>query len=121
MKYTFKISFFLKKSVVRKNGKSPIVARITLNQKKVEFSTQLSIEASKWNVTTAEAKRSNDESISVNNDLNSIRMAIYRYYRNLSEKYKIISAEKLRNMYTQSEMYPQSLLALFRKHNEDEL
>lgn len=121
MKYTFKISFFLKKSVVRKNGKSPIIARITLNQEKVEFSTQLSMEASKWNVATAEAKGSNDESISVNNDLNSIRMTIYRYYRNLSEKCEMITAEKLRRMYTQIEMYPQSLLALFRKHNDDEL
>jgi hypothetical protein len=47
MKYTFRISFFLKKSKVRKDGKSPIIARITLNGEKVEFSAQLSIVASK--------------------------------------------------------------------------
>lgn len=76
MKFTFRISFLLKKSVVRKNDKSPI----TLNREKSEFSTQLSIEASKWNIETAEAKESNDESISINNDLNSIWMTIYHYY-----------------------------------------
>ncbi|MDD4438852.1 MAG: Arm DNA-binding domain-containing protein [Tissierellia bacterium] len=46
MKYTFRISFFLKKSIVRKNGKSPIIARITLNGEKVEFSTKLNLERS---------------------------------------------------------------------------
>lgn len=47
MKYTFRISFFLKKSVVRKNGKSPINARITLNGEKVELSTKKSTESAK--------------------------------------------------------------------------
>lgn len=121
MKYTFRISFFLKKSIVRKNGKSPILARITLNGEKVEFSTKQSIESSKWDVDTGEAKGNSYESISINKDLNSIRMTIYTYYRNLSEKCEIITAEKLRRMYTQTEMYPQTLLTLFKKHNDDEL
>jgi hypothetical protein len=43
MKHTFKLSFFLKRSVVRKNGKSPIIGRITVNGEKVEFSTKQEI------------------------------------------------------------------------------
>jgi len=121
MKYTFRISFFLKKSIVRKNGKSPIVARITLNGEKVEFSTKLSIEASRWDVNTGEAKGNSHEVATLNNDLSSIRMTLYTYYRNLSEKCEVITAEKLRKMYTQTDMYPQTLLTLFRKHNDDEL
>jgi hypothetical protein len=121
MKYTFRISFFLKKSVVRKNGKSPIIARITLNGEKVEFSTKLSIESSQWDVNTSEAKGNSHESVALNNDLSSVRMTLYTYYRNLSEKCEVITADKLRKMYTQTEMYPQTLLTLFRKHNDDEL
>jgi len=121
MKYTFRISFFLKKSIVRKSGKSPIIARITLNGEKVEFSTKLSIESKKWDVDSGEAKGNNHESTSLNNDLNTIRMTLYSYYRNLSEKCEVITADKLRKMYTQTETYPQTLLTLFRKHNDDEL
>lgn len=121
MKYTFRISFFLKKSTVRKNGKSPIIARITLNGEKVEFSTKLSIESSRWDLGTGEATGNSHESVSLNNDLNSIRMTLYTYYRNLSEKCEVITADKLRKMYTQTETYPQTLLNLFRKHNDDEL
>lgn len=121
MKYTFRISFFLKKSVVRKNGKSPIIGRITLNGERVEFSTKLNIESSKWSVEKGEAKGNSYETLIVNNDLNSIRMTLYTYYRNLSEKCEIITADKLRKMYTQTKMYPQTLLTLFRKHNDDEL
>lgn len=121
MKYTFRISFFLKKSKVRKDGKSPIIARITLNGEKVEFSTQQSIATSKWHVGSGQAKENSHESITLNNDLNSIRMTLYTYYRNLSEKCEIITAEKLRRTYTQTEMYPKTLLTLFQKHNDDEL
>ena len=102
MKYTFRISFFLKKSIVRKNGKSPIIGRITLNGEKAEFSTKLGIASCKWNVDTGEAKGNCHEAVSLNNDLNSIRMTLYTYYRNLSEKCEIITADKLRNMYTQT-------------------
>ena len=71
MKYTFRISFFLKKSIVRKNGKSPIVARITLNSEKVEFSTKLSIESSRWDVNTGEAKSNSYE-------VTTCKISIYR-------------------------------------------
>lgn len=121
MKYTFRISFFLKKSTVRKNGKSPIIARITLNGEKVEFSTKLGIAASQWNTDIGEVKGNSYEAVTLNNDLISIRMTLYTYYRNLSEKCEIITADKLRKMYTQTETYPQTLLTLFRKHNDDEL
>ena len=121
MKYTFKISFFLKKSIVRKNGKSPIIGRITLNGKKVEFSTKLGIASSKWNVGTGEAKGNSHEAITLNSNLDSIRMTLYTYYRNLSERCEIVTADRIRKMYTQTEMYPQTLLTLFKKHNDDEL
>lgn len=121
MKYTFRISFFLKKSIVRKNGNSPIIGRITLNREKVEFSTKLGISSSKWDVEVGEAKGNSQEAFSLNEDLNSIRMTLYTYYRNLSERCEIVTAEKIRQMYTQTETYPQTLLTLFKKHNDDEL
>jgi hypothetical protein len=91
------------------------------NGEKVEFSTQLSLESSKWDVVIGEAKGNSHESVSLNNDLNSVRMTLYTYYRNLSEKCEVITADKLRKMYTQTKTYPQTLLTLFRKHNDDEL
>lgn len=121
MKYTFRISFFLKKSIVRKNGNSPIIGRITLNGEKVEFSTKLGIASNKWNVEAGEAKGNSHEALFLNEDLNSIRMTLYTYYRNLSERCEIVTGEKIRQMYTQTETYPQTLLTLFKKHNDDEL
>ncbi|MBK5720783.1 hypothetical protein JGH11_07845 [Dysgonomonas sp. Marseille-P4677] len=81
----------------------------------------MSIESLMWDVNTGEAKGCSHESSSLNNDLNSIQMILYTYYRNLSEKCEVITADKLRKMYTQTETFPQTLLTLFRKHNEDEL
>ncbi|MDD2245725.1 MAG: Arm DNA-binding domain-containing protein [Proteiniphilum sp.] len=97
------------------------LSRELLNGEKVEFSTKLSIGSAIWDVSSGEARGKSYESISLNNDLNSIRMTIYSYYRNLSEKCEVITADRLRKMYTRTGAYPQTLLTLFRKHNEDEL
>ncbi len=121
MKYTFKISFFLKKSVVRKNGKSPIIGRITINGEKVEFSTHLGIASDLWIVETGEAKGNSNEAVKLNEELDSIRILLYTHYRNLRESYEIVTAEKLRRAYTQLDAYPATLLALYKKHNDDEL
>ena len=56
MKHTFKLSFFLKRSAVRKSGKSPIIGRITVNGEKVEFSTKLETASCKWDVDAGEGK-----------------------------------------------------------------
>lgn len=93
MRNTFKLSFFLKRSAVRKNGKTPIMGRIIVNGKKVEFSTKLEIMSSKWSVEAGEGKGNNNEVITLNENLNSIRMTIYSFYRNLSEQHEVITAK----------------------------
>lgn len=121
MRHTFKLSFFLKRSIVRKNGKSPITGRITVNGEKVEFSTKQMLASSKWNADIGEGRGNSIEVKMLNENLASIRMTIYSIYRNLSEQHDIITAEKIKKLYTQTDMYPQTLLSLFKKHNDDAL
>ncbi|MDR2912061.1 MAG: site-specific integrase, partial [Alistipes sp.] len=43
MKSTFKVLFYVKRNAQRKNGNMPIIARITVDGKIVQFSTKLEI------------------------------------------------------------------------------
>ena len=44
MKNTFKVLFYVKRSAVKKTGKAPIIARITVDQAISQFNTQLEID-----------------------------------------------------------------------------
>jgi hypothetical protein len=52
MKNTFKVLFYVKRNAVKKTGKAPIIARITVDQAISQFNTQLEIDpncgASLW-------------------------------------------------------------------------
>lgn len=56
VKNTLTIIFYLHKGRVNKDGKSPIVARITLNNKRLQISTGKAIEESRWNSIKGAAK-----------------------------------------------------------------
>ena len=44
MRNTFKVLFFVKRNAVKKTGKAPIIARITVDQAISQFNTQLEID-----------------------------------------------------------------------------
>ena len=44
MKNTFKVLFYVKRNAVKKTGKAPIIARITVDQAISQFNTQLEID-----------------------------------------------------------------------------
>ena len=48
MRSTFKLLFYLNRGKVKKNGCSPIMGRITIDGKQVQFSTGLEVPSEKW-------------------------------------------------------------------------
>jgi len=44
MKSTFKVLFYLKRNAIRKDGKMPIVARVTIDGIIAQFNTKLDIQ-----------------------------------------------------------------------------
>ena len=55
MKNTFKVLFYVKRSAVKKTGKAPIIARITVDQAISQFNTQLEIDPKMWSVSLGKA------------------------------------------------------------------
>ncbi len=117
-KTTFKVSFFLKKTKIRKNGNAPIIARISVNGEHANFSTKLEIEPEKWSLETMSVKGRNAESLKINNILAGIKASINKNYHDLQYNEGSVTAKSLKNNFLQIDPTYESLLSLFDKHLE---
>lgn len=54
-KTTFSILYYGKKNGLKVNGKMPIMGRITVNGKSIQFSTKVEIDPRHWNATAGKS------------------------------------------------------------------
>lgn len=55
MRSTFKLLFYINRQKVKKNGKCPVMGRITLDGKVSQYSTGLEVEPDFWDADTGRA------------------------------------------------------------------
>lgn len=119
MKSTFKVLFFIKRNATKQSGKAPIIARITLDGKIAQISTQLEIEPSSWNIKHGKASGKAFEANQINNSIDSIKSTIFNHYQNFRERKANITAEIIKNAFLGLCESNETVLKLFDKHNDD--
>ena len=72
-----------------------------------------------WNVKAGKAIGRFAEVKEVNNILESIKATVTKIYRDLQERESNVSAERIKNIFLGIEVKHQTLLELFKRHNED--
>ena len=65
----FKVLLYLKKSGLDKNGKAPIMGRITVNRTMAQFSCKLSCSPSLWNPRASRLEGKSKEAVETNKDI----------------------------------------------------
>ena len=65
----FKVLLYLKKSGMDKNGKAPIMGRITVNRTMAQFSCKLSCTPSLWNPRASRLEGKSKEAVETNKDI----------------------------------------------------
>ncbi|MDR1762440.1 MAG: site-specific integrase [Dysgonamonadaceae bacterium] len=118
MKSTFSILFY-KKSALKRNGKTTIMGRITLNGKIAQFSLKCDVNPSDWNPCSQRVNGRTSEAVEINRLLDRSRALLYNYYREISERETVVTAEKVKNAFLGFKTSRFSLLELFNKHLED--
>jgi len=121
MKSTFKILFYLKRNAIRKDGKMPIVARVTIDGIIAQFNTKLEIQPTNWSVKMGKVIGHPSDSKQHNAQLNEIKSSIHGIYHELQRKDNYVTAEKVKNEFLGISEHHETLLDLFQKHNEDVL
>lgn len=118
-KSTFKILFYLRKNYVNKEGKASIMIRITVNGEMSQFSSKLDVEPRLWDTKLGRLSGNGAKARQVNNMLDDIRTALNNHYRYIESRDSFVTAEKVKNAFLGYEVKQQTLLELFKQHNED--
>ncbi|WP_081852609.1 site-specific integrase [Prevotella sp. 10(H)] len=119
MRNSFKVSFFIKKNQLLKNGDAAVSLRITVNGQREELRTKKSINPALWS-QAKECSRARDK---VSRDLNEYilnsKMKLINIYQELEESGKAISATILKNKFFGMDNEDRkTLIAFFNEHNE---
>ena len=95
---TFKVLFYLKKNNL-KDGKAPVMGRITVNSTISQFSCKLNIKPNLWDTKANRAAGKSLEAQKINQQLDNIKTQIGKQYQNICDKDNFVSAEKVKNAY----------------------
>ena len=116
MRRAFKTVFYMRGNFVNKEGKSPIVLRITLDGDRVTIGTTgITITPSLWDIKKQRLKGKTTEALQVNKKLDNIESEIQEISDKLEYEGKL-SLEKVKAIYLNTEDDSNTIGALFDKY-----
>lgn len=113
----YSIRFVIKRGK-SKNGKSPLVCRITVNGKRVEIAMKKSIELGKWSAASGRAKGNSEEARVINTHIDLTTNEIMRHHNKLVMEGKPTDAQSIKNSFLGLTEKKYSLIETFNYHNE---
>ena len=119
MRNSFKVSFFIKKNQLLKNGDAPVSLRITVNGKREELRTKKAVNPSLWS-QAKECSRARDKaSRDLNDYIQDSRIKLINIFQDMEQNGKVISAIIIKNkFFGLDEDDRKTLVAFFNEHNE---
>jgi len=113
-----KVSFYLKRNETKKDGKSPVMARLSIGQfSETVFSAKMTVPADLW--SSGRAKGKSHTANEINRQLDEIRASALSHYRELSAVRENVTAEDVKNLLLGMASGQETLLSYFRTHNEN--
>lgn len=125
MRSTFKLLFYVNKQKIKKNGKCPIMGRITIDGKVCQYSTGKEIAPEHWNPQSGRAIQNcgdieqNKILQKLNRRLDGLENYIKVTYKDFLNDLGFVSADTIRNHIKNREKIPDTLLKLIEVHNEE--
>ena len=111
------ILFFANKSKEDAFGYTPIYCRITLDQKRAQFSTGKKIDANKWVAKQGYVLNSHDDAKTINIELDSIKSDLRKTFHHLIAINNQVTAETLLNEYLGKSKKYKTVIELFTHYN----
>ena len=117
MKTKVSILFYAKKAKAAANGLVPIYARITINGKRIELSTNRFVEISKWSTEAGKMKGTSEDARSINNHLDLLKSQIRDAEMELIHKKITITTETIKSKQLGVDERARMLVPIFQDHN----
>ena len=83
MRATFNVMFFVQKGKCKADGTAPILARLTVNQEKIPFSTKQSIDPQRWDTKRYRTLGVTKAEKNINGMLDELQASIQRHFFDL--------------------------------------
>jgi len=112
----FKVLLYLKKSGMDKNGKAPIMGRITVNRTMAQFSCKLSCTPSLWNPRASRLEGKSKEAVETNKDIEQLLLSIQKAFDMLVEKRTDFEAKDVKEALQGSVKTQTTLLSFVDEH-----
>lgn len=117
MRSTFKVLFYTKNQSV-KNGKVPVMGRITVNGTQAGFSCKKEIAITLWDAKGNRAKGKSEEARVLNQELDNIKAQVAKHYQYICDHDSFVTAKKVYNRYTGFGDDYHTLMGLFKEQLE---
>ena len=109
----FKVLLYLKKSNLDKQGKAPIMGRITLNNSMAQFSCKLSCNPKLWNSRSGRLEGKSKEAVETNAKIERILLSVNTAVDNLIKRNIDFTATTVKEMMQGSVNGQLTLLQVF--------
>lgn len=119
MKAVFKISYYLRSNYKNKNGKSPVMIRISLNGEMCNVgSAGLYVEPDKWDNKSSRIRFKTKEALSLNYKLDAITTELNQVFDRL--KYNDdLSVEQIKNVFLGKDKVKMTFLQVLAEYNNN--
>jgi len=95
----FKVLLYLKKSVLDKSGKTPVMGRITVNRTMAQFSCKISCTPDLWNPRESRLNGKSKEAVEVNAKIDKLLLAVNTAFDNLVERKVDFEATDVKDLF----------------------
>lgn len=113
-----KVSFYLKRNETKKDGKSPVMARLSIGKfSETIFSAKMTVPADLW--ASGRATGKSHTANEINRQLDEVRASAISHYRELSAVRVNVTADEVKNLLLGMASGQETLLSYFRTHNEN--
>ena len=112
MRSTFRVLFYTKNQAI-KNGRVPVMGRITVNGTTASFSCKRDVPLTLWDAKGNCAKGKSEEARRLNRELENIKAQIGKHYQYLSDHDSFLTAKKVYDRYNGFGEEIHSLMEIF--------
>lgn len=115
---TFNIIFYIKRQDLKRDGRAPIMGRITINKCAKQFTCCMAVLPEIWDAKGHKAKGNSDEARQINRELQDIRKDITKHYWEIRRGIGPLTAERVKAAFFGEDKSCRTLLQVFAQYNE---
>jgi integrase len=113
------IRVYIRKNKLNKDGKAPLLMRLTINRRRWDSALKVSLDPKDWDQKKELASGDDKYSNLANETIESTKFRIHKIKLGLEDQGRILTLEEVKSKYLDKDKNSRTILSLFEKHNEE--